>query len=161
MANKFQLYPDVCIWVPLTKTLAHLYFSTEAHLSPFPLCAFSSFPLPSIILHPSSYSPSLAPIRPSLSSSSSSQPEGQCLIMTYQSVMYSGHDSATDGCEKYTFSPPHPPTVPQLPIKNCPRLSSCALSCGGILKLGDLDAVEQGAGALATLTHNLECGGFW
>ena len=69
--------------------------------------------------------------------------------------MYSGHDSPTDGWEKYTFSPP---AVPQLPIKNCPRLSSCALSCGGILKLGDLDAVERGAGSLATLTHNLECG---
>lgn len=72
--------------------------------------------------------------------------------MTYQSVMYSGHDSPTDGLGKYTFSPP---AVPQLPIKNCLRLSNCALSCGVILKLGDLDAAERGA-TLVTLTHNLK-----
>lgn len=66
--------------------------------------------------------------------------------------MYSGHDSPTDGLEKYTFSPP---AVPQLPIKKCLRLSNCALSCGVILKFGDLDAVEQGA-TLATFTPNFE-----
>lgn len=64
--------------------------------------------------------------------------------------MYSGHDSPTDGLEKYTFSPP---AVPQFPIKNCLRLSNCALSRGVILKLGDL--VEQGA-TPATLAHNFE-----
>lgn len=53
---------------------------------------------------------------------------------------------------KYTFSPP---AVPHLPIKKRLRLSNYALSCGVILKLGDLDAVEKGV-TLANLTHNLE-----
>lgn len=47
------------------------------------------------------------------------------------------------------------PAVPQLPIKNRLSLSNCTLSCGVILKLGDLDAVEQSA-TLATLAHNYE-----
>lgn len=87
----------------------------------FPFVLFYLSLCPDLLYHPSLFVLPL-PGKPICPYSSFSQSEVRCLLITYQSVIRSGHDSPTDSSEKYTFSPP---AVPQIPVRNYPKTVCC------------------------------------
>lgn len=136
------VFPFFFIWILLLKL--------DTSVSVSPLCLFCLLKTLFIILHPSFYSiPGTRPPVP-------------LVFFTTRRPVFDNDISIRNVLWSWLthrwlreIPPPLPSDAPVRIKKNCPRESSCALSRGGILKWGDLDAVEPGRWRLSLIIWNV------